>query len=264
MRWGQPRRQARSRCARSGAFPLRFPREAGSAGLSLPASGRASASFPRAKACRRGLVISSSSVRLPHADRRLAGGAQSVVAGRRHLVAERRGRQAAIALYRMQTRRHRVHGVVKARGERFARAGAVESVLAAARHRGDQRALHQALAVDDRVVIFGAQRGAEGEQLRPGGGRQQVAAPAPDCNRDHALHGAVQRRDLGEGFLDHPVDDRAGNAARDIAYRRAVVDHIAERGGFDEEDARHGKDAPGGLGGDSPRGRGLEYRFVFT
>ena len=52
----------------------------------------------------------------------------------------------------------------------------------------------------------------------------------------------------GEGFLHHPVDARAGHAARELVHRRAVVHDVAERGGLDEEDARHVGKRPEGVG----------------
>jgi hypothetical protein len=50
----------------------------------------------------------------------------------------------------------------------------------------------------------------------------------------------MHRGDRGEGFFDHPVDLDSRNRARRIARGRAMMDHIAERGSLDEEDARHG------------------------
>src|SRR5262249_10577409 len=82
-------------------------------------------------------------------------------------VAERRGGEAAIALDRVQALRHRVAHVVEPRGERLPRARAVEPMFRAVRRGTDQRALEQALRVDDRVIGLLAQRAAEAVDLGP-------------------------------------------------------------------------------------------------
>jgi hypothetical protein len=49
----------------------------------------------------------------------------------------------------------------------------------------------------------------------------------------------MHRGDAGEWRLDHPVDRRAWQRARDIGNRRTVVDYIAKGGSLDEQYCCH-------------------------
>lgn len=52
------------------------------------------------------------------------------------------------------------------------------------------------------------------------------------------MHRRVEFRQRGEALLYHPVDLRLRVMAHDVADYRQVVQHITQRGGFDQQDAR--------------------------
>jgi hypothetical protein len=57
----------------------------------------------------------------------------------------------------------------------------------------------------------------------------------------------MQARNLGEVFFHHPVDFRRRQASPDVAGDRQVVDHVAQRRGFDEQNAHGRRIIVGGL-----------------
>ena len=54
--------------------------------------------------------------------------------------------------------------------------------------------------------------------------------------RRHGYDRAMQPHQRREGFLHHPANARIRPVQAGIGHRRHVVDHIAERGGLDEQD----------------------------
>ena len=163
---------------------------------------------------------------------------EAVIGRHIELVAERRGAEQTIALHRMQAACDRVAPMVEARGEWLARARRVHAVASAERARGDERALHERLRIDDRVVALDAHGASEVGDLTPGRTLPPARTPAAQRHRDHAAHRGVHRRDAGERLLDDPVDLGAGELARRVAHRGQVMHHVAERRGLDEEDLK--------------------------
>ena len=129
--------------------------------------------------------------------------------------------------------------VIKERGERLADARGVVAVADPACAPGDQRRAHQALGIDDRIVMVRAQRLAEAADLGPSLGAVQAGAPAPRSDRDHRVDAGMQARERRIGLLDDPGEPRVGKMPPGIGDRRHVMDDVAERRGLDEQNFAH-------------------------
>ena len=154
------------------------------------------------------------------------------------LVAEGRGREAAVALHRVHAARHRIAVLVEASGDRFTCARGIHAVALADGAGRDQRALRERLRIDHGVVTLRGNVCPEFADFPPRRRAPPRAAPAPQPHRDHATHRRVHRRDARERFLDDPVDFDTRTLARHVADRGTVMHHVAERRGLDEEDLK--------------------------
>ncbi len=121
----------------------------------------------------------------------------------------------------------------------LAHALAVIPMPPAARETRDQRRAQQPLRVDHRLMRLFAHGTPERAELPPCRRRERRRPPAPRGDRDDAVDRAMQPHQRREGFLHHPADARLRPVPARIAHRRHVMDHIAERGGLDEQDIGH-------------------------
>ena len=95
-----------------------------------------------------------------------------------------------------------------------------------------QRALDQALGVDDTVVTHPRQRMAELAELAPVRKFEHILAPAPQRHRNRPVHARVHADDVAIGLFHHPVDARARKARADVAHHRQIVHDVAEQRKF--------------------------------
>ena len=102
---------------------------------------------------------------------------------------------------------------------------------------GDQCALDQPLRVEHHVIVRFAQTGAKFTHFVPGTPLPERFSPAPDSDRNDPGNVRMQPGNVGKGLLDTPVDLRVWKAAAQIADDGQVVHDVAERGGFDQQDA---------------------------
>ncbi len=155
----------------------------------------------------------------------------------RHVAQRLRG-ETAVALHGMLPPRYCMCVVIK-QAQRFARARPIKAVAHAARKAGDPCAFQQALRVDHGVVMLPAQFTDECAHLAPHRGIPQRPPPAPHRDRPHARHARMQLRDRGKRLFNDPVDGRAGHGGSDVAGHGQVMHHVAQRRGFDQQNARH-------------------------
>ncbi|ABA49073.1 hypothetical protein BURPS1710b_3142 [Burkholderia pseudomallei 1710b] len=154
------------------------------------------------------------------------------LAGRRRGVSQRRRDELPRALDNVRARRDR-HPPVVEEAHRPLVAGAVGAVAEAdkrpARPARDPRGLDEPLAVDHEVVALLGEAPPERADLAPRLRRAQALAPAPQRERQHVAHTVDEPHEIGEAFLDEPVDLRIGVTPADIGDHRHVMHDIAER-----------------------------------
>ena len=139
--------------------------------------------------------------------------------------------------------------VVKRRGQRFADALGVVAVSPPACDAGEQARAQQSLRVDDEVVGTFAQCACERAHLAPGLGLPQPATPPAHRHRNGGIDPRMQPDKRYVAFLHQPVDACLGAVAAEVGDRRQVVDHVAERGGLDDQDPGN-RHAAGFVAGD--------------
>ncbi len=100
----------------------------------------------------------------------------------------------------------------------FARRGPRQSDPPAPGQPGHQRALHQALGIDDDIVVTAAQLAEEVRDIAAGGCR--LSPPPPHGHWNHGIHGRMPCGNGRESFLDDPVERQVGDRSRRVRYRR--------------------------------------------
>ncbi len=149
-------------------------------------------------------------------------------------VTKRGGGELAVALYRVQIFGNGKSAVVKPAGQRFARAIPGMTAAVSVGAMCDECALQQALRIQREIIMPDAQLAANGlhfpARSPPG------FAPAPHGDRDDLVHAGMQCRQRRKVLLHHPVDARSRQVFANIRHDREVVQHIAQRGRFDEND----------------------------
>jgi hypothetical protein len=116
--------------------------------------------------------------------------------------------------------------------------GLVADAARRARQRRDDRALVDAVQIDDRIVAMRAQRADRR------GDRLEVTAVAqlletPQRRAQHVADAGVPAHDFGAGFVHGPVDRHTGERTMEVRDDRQRLDDVAERGHFYDEDAFH-------------------------
>jgi hypothetical protein len=91
-------------------------------------------------------------------------------------------------------------------------------------------------AFDDRIVLMAAQRPSKRNELAPGAAERQASYQPGAIRMKRSTAGCIATS--GVLLLD-AIDGRVGAVAADVGGNRKVVDDIAERGHFYQQDAWH-------------------------
>src|SRR5574343_2060656 len=152
-------------------------------------------------------------------------------------IAQSRRRQTPVAYDRVQFARHMKTTVVKTGSHRLAYRISGITQMWTMCLASEQSALQQPLRIDDSIVAPSGYLPAKSADFLPGWRLQEVFAPATNRHGNHLMERRMQARDAGKAILDAPVDLSLGKMAANIADHRQVVDNVAERGSFHEQNA---------------------------
>jgi hypothetical protein len=111
---------------------------------------------------------------------------------------------------------------------------------ASARETRDQRRLEkQPLGVDHGVEGAGTHRAPELNDVAPRRRAVGRCPPLPARHRDHLIDRRMQAHQRRECLLNHPGETRVRPVRARLGHSRHVMDHVAERGGLDEQHVGH-------------------------
>ncbi|MNR05578.1 hypothetical protein D3C85_1216180 [compost metagenome] len=85
----------------------------------------------------------------------------------------------------------------------------------------------------------------QGRDLAPGGGLEQVLAPASPGDGDGAAHQRMQAGNIGKAFFRQPADRQLRAVACQIGQCRPGVDKVAHRRCAQQQDVFHAPDFTG-------------------
>ena len=121
----------------------------------------------------------------------------------------------------------------------LAHALSIVTVPASAREPRDQCRAEEPLCIDYGLMRLCSHRARERADLTPGRRVERRRAPAPRGDRNDTVDSTMQPDQRRESLFHHPADARLRPMPPRIAHCRHVMDHIAKRGGLDEEDVGH-------------------------
>src|SRR5262249_44905619 len=154
-------------------------------------------------------------------------------------ITEREAGQRAIARDGMEVARYAILNIVEPRRRPLTNAVRVVAVPAAASQPRDERGAHEPLGVDDIVVAARAHGAPEARNLAHRRRCKRCPPPAARCDRDDLRDGGMNLHERCNRLLHHPAKPRGRPLAPRLRQRWHVMDHVAERGGLDEQDVGH-------------------------
>lgn len=162
---------------------------------------------------------------------------EAIVAVARWVYPKRNGRKCPVSLDCVNVARHPVSNVIEARSNRFASAFRVKTVPLTVRCHCYQCAFQQPLGIDYEIIALTAKQMTEGGGFLPNGWAKCPASPPAHSDRDCPSNRRVHGNNAGKCFFDHPVDQGIRKAAAHVRNRRAVMNYVAKRRRFDEQDS---------------------------